>query len=97
METRENKGTRFFVFKPDAPDQFRALKQPGFETPKHFQDVQWRGRVFHGRPQEPLGIVLFSRGTLPTKKGSERAPSWGNWLDARPDFGPEAHGSFKSS
>ena len=32
---------------PEAPDVFRALKQPGFETPKHLWGVQWRGQVFH--------------------------------------------------
>ena len=26
---------------------FRALKQPGVETPKQIRGVQWRGRVFH--------------------------------------------------
>ena len=32
---------------PEAPNSFRDLKQPGFETPKHLRGVQWRGRVFN--------------------------------------------------
>ena len=36
------------LFKPRG---FRALKQPGFETPKHFRGVQRGSRGFHGKPK----------------------------------------------
>ena len=33
------RNSHLLVEYPDAPDKFRALKQPGFETPKHLRGV----------------------------------------------------------
>ena len=73
--SRKTKTNTLIVGETNPPDEFRALKQPGFETPKHLSGVSNGGVGSYIESPSLWVIYFFCVAPLRTNKNTEAKQS----------------------